>query len=306
MSVKRSGLGKNLSALLGSSHALPTLTEMTEDRNENNTTEINIKRLRLEVLSPGKYQPRRVMEKEALQELADSIKQQGLLQPILVRKLAEDRYEIIAGERRFRASQLAGLSEVPVILHQVDDETTMAMALVENLQREDLNPIDQARAMARLNHEFSLTHQEIAQILSKSRASVSNFLRLLSLSADVIQLVETGFLDMGHARSLLTLEESQQRQAAKQVIAKNLSVRNTEDLVARIKENNKDKDKDKDKAESKNNPPIRYPLTLQPKINNLEKRLKTKIKVKHEDSGKGSLVIHYDSFQALESILELL
>ncbi len=301
MSVKRSGLGKNLSALLGNSHAQPSTTVGSAEGYEANKTDINILRLSLNALNPGKYQPRRVMEQEPLQELADSIKQQGLLQPILVRKLVDDRYEIIAGERRFRASQLAGLNEVPVILHQVDDETTMAMALVENLQREDLNPIDQARAMSRLSHEFSLTHQEIAQILSKSRASVSNFLRLLSLSSEVIELVEKGQLDMGHARSLLTLDEGAQREAAKQVVAKNLSVRNTEDLVAKIKEKNSNDDKTKSKKTAPN-----YPITLQTKINDLEKRLDTKIKVKQEVSGKGSLVIQYDSTDTLENILSLL
>jgi ParB family chromosome partitioning protein len=309
MSVKRSGLGKNLSALLGNAHAVSTLSEKSEssgrdERSErpesSDTNHTDIKRLPLEALHPGKYQPRRVMEKEPLQELADSIRQQGLLQPILVRKLANNHYEIIAGERRFKAAKLAGLHEIPVIVHQVNDETTMAIALVENLQREDLNPIDQARAMARLNHEFSLTHQEIAQILSKSRAAVSNFLRLLSLSTEVITLVEKGDLDMGHARSLLTLEENQQLQAAKQIIAKNLSVRKTEDLVARMKENEQNKAKPKKKLSTD------YPLSVQAKISDLERRLETKIVVNHNDDGNGSLVIQYDSIQGLEDMLALI
>lgn len=293
MSVKRSGLGKNLSALLGS----PRVSEGSDTtmlERPNNRTKTQIDKIPLESLVPGKYQPRRVMDEENIQELANSIKQQGLLQPILVRKLADGRYEIIAGERRFRALQLAGLSEVPVVLHQVDDETAMAIALVENLQREDLNPIDQARAMARLVNEFSLTHQEIALLLSKSRAAVSNFLRLLSLSEEVITLVENGALDMGHARALLGLDRDQQLLVAHHIIAKNLSVRNTEDFVGSLKDN---------KRPIKNPALPLCPPKLQLKIDSLRERLQTKIHLKQDKDGKGSLIIHYDSLQSLESII---
>ena len=225
MTVKRGGLGRNLSALLSQpSGILLTDKPQTESL-----------RLSVECLQPGKYQPRGEMEQAPLTELAESIKKQGLLQPLLVRELSSGRYEIIAGERRWRASQIAGLTEVPVILKQVDDETAMAMALVENLQREDLNAMDQARAMHRLTNEFSLTHQQVADLLCKSRTAVSNFLRLLSLSTAVKKLLEHGDIDMGHARALLMLEEEQQNQAAQLIVAKNLSVRETEKLVERIK-----------------------------------------------------------------------
>lgn len=286
MSGKRGGLGRNLSALLGSSQPVIPVS----------APEIKIRKLALDLLQPGKYQPRTVIEDASIQELSDSIKQQGLLQPILVRKLdvENERYEIIAGERRWRACQLAGLKEVPVLLNQVDDETAMAMALVENLQREDLNPIDQARAMARLTQEFSLTHQEIADLLSKSRAAVSNFLRLLSLSADVMRLVEYGDLDMGHARALLALEESQQTQVAQLVVAKNLSVRETENLVARVKN---------DKLSPNRIEELPYPPAMQAQVQELAQRLQAKIKLKPGRSGKGSLVIHYDSLQTLEAVI---
>lgn len=284
MSGKRGGLGRNLSALLSTSHSVTQV----------GAPEIEIQKLALDVLQPGKYQPRTVIEDSSLQELSESIKQQGLLQPILVRKLENERYEIIAGERRWRACHLAGLTEIPVLLNQVDDETAMAIALVENLQREDLNPIDQARAMARLTQEFSLTHQEIANILSKSRAAVSNFLRLLSLSPDVMRLVEHGDLDMGHARALLALEDNKQTQVAKLVVAKNLSVRETENLVARVKN---------DKLSSNRIEETPYSPAMQAQVHELAQRLQAKIKLKPGRSGKGSLVIHYDSITTLEAVI---
>ena len=198
MTVKRSGLGRNLSALLSQSGS--TLLQQEKPQSEH-------LKLAVDCLQPGKYQPRGEMEEAPLNELAESIKKQGLLQPLIVRELTNGCYEIIAGERRWRASQIAGLTEVPVILKQVDDETAMAMALVENLQREDLNAMDQARAMHRLTTEFALTHQQVADLLCKSRTAVSNFLRLLSLAPSVKKLLEHGDLDMGHARALLMLDE---------------------------------------------------------------------------------------------------
>ncbi len=227
MTVKRSGLGRNLSALLSQTGA-NTLVN-------NAPPAAPAQKLAVHCLQPGKYQPRGEMTEMGLTELAESIKKQGILQPLLVRELSNGQYEIIAGERRWRASQLAGLAEVPVIIKQVDDETAMAMALVENLQREDLNAMDQARAMHRLTTEFALTHQQIADLLCKSRAAVSNYLRLMSLTTAVKKLLEHGDLDMGHARALLILDEEQQNQAAQIIIAKNLSVRETEKLVERIK-----------------------------------------------------------------------
>lgn len=283
MTVKRSGLGRNLSALLGQSSAsLLSDTAPTEHL-----------KLAINSLQPGKYQPRGEMEEAPLQELAESIKKQGILQPLLVRELGAGRYEIIAGERRWRASQLAGLSEVPVFLKQVDDETAMAMALVENLQREDLNAMDQARAMHRLTNEFNLTHQQVADLLSKSRTNVSNFLRLLSLSHAVKKMLEHGDIDMGHARTLLSLEEEQQNQVAQIIIAKNLSVRETEHLVGRIKNG----------GSTEKTKPLSIPLVYQDKLNHLAQQLQTKVLLKPGKAGTGSLVIHYANNELLDQII---
>lgn len=288
MTVKRSGLGRNLSALL-SQPANILLNEKPAAENF---------KLAVECLQPGKYQPRGEMEEAPLIELAESIKKQGLLQPLIVRELSDGRYEIIAGERRWRASQLAGLCEVPVILKQVDDETAMAMALVENLQREDLNAMDQARAMHRLTDEFSLTHQQVADLLCKSRTAVSNYLRLLALSTAVKKLLEHGDIDMGHARALLMLAEEQQNQVAQLIVAKNLSVRETEKLVERVKAGKPAEEMITAIA----TPDVHY----QEQVNNLARQLQTAIKLKPGKSGKGSLVIHYDSSHSLQKIMDQL
>ncbi|KTD49301.1 ParB/RepB/Spo0J family partition protein [Legionella quateirensis] len=285
MTVKRSSLGRNLSALLSQSGST-----LLNDKPQTD----NLK-LAVNCLQPGKYQPRGEMEQAPLQELAESIKKQGLLQPLLVRELSNGRYEIIAGERRWRASQIAGLTEVPVVLKQVDDETAMAMALVENLQREDLNAMDQARAMHRLTSEFALTHQQVADLLCKSRTAVSNFLRLLSLSSSVKKLLEHGDIDMGHARALLMLDEEQQSQVAQLIIAKNLSVRETEKLVERVK------------AGTVEQKPNEEPAPLyKEKLSSLAQHLQTQVKLKPGKAGKGSLVIHYENANTLQKIFEQL
>ncbi|WP_019215802.1 ParB/RepB/Spo0J family partition protein [Legionella tunisiensis] len=285
MTTKRSSLGRNLSALLGNS----TVSLL----NEKTTTE----RLSLAIdsLQPGKYQPRAEIEEAPLAELTASIKQQGLLQPLVVREIATGRYEIIAGERRWRACQLIGLTEVPVVLRQVDDETAMAMALVENLQREDLNAMDQARAMHRLTDEFDLTHQQVAELLGKSRTAVSNYLRLLSLNTEVKQFLEHGDLDMGHARALLMLSDEQQSQVAQLVVAKNLSVRETEKLVTRVKNG---------KPETSVKGEI-TPL-IQEQVEALTQQLKTKVKIKPGKAGKGTLIIHYDTLPNLQAVIKQL
>jgi len=287
MAVKRGGLGRNLSALLGSSSVIThaTLSAVTTEP----------QKLMLCDLQPGKYQPRRVMDETSLQELANSIRQQGLLQPLVVRALSPERYEIIAGERRWRACQLAGLQDAPVIVRQVDDETAMAIALVENLQREDLNAVDQARAMARLHEEFNLTHQQIADILSKSRTAVSNFLRLLSLAPDVMRLLENGDLDMGHAKALLGLEHEQQTQVARLVVAQNLSVRETEKLANRVKNGQLPIKKEEAKI---------IPPAMHRQMDVLSERLNARINLKQGKDGKGLLVIHYDSFTNLQELIE--
>ncbi|WP_412754229.1 ParB/RepB/Spo0J family partition protein [Legionella donaldsonii] len=285
MTTKRSGLGRNLSALLGNS-AVNLL-------NEKATTErLN---LAIDSLQPGKYQPRAEIEEAPLAELAASIKQQGLLQPLVVREIANGRYEIIAGERRWRACQLLGFTEVPVVLRQVDDETAMAIALVENLQREDLNAMDQARAMHRLTDEFDLTHQQVADLLGKSRTAVSNYLRLLGLNTEVKQFLEHGDLDMGHARALLMLSDEQQSQVAQLVVAKNLSVRETEKLVARVKN-------------GKPETGVKGEITplIQEQIETLIQQLKTPVKIKPGKAGKGTLVIHYDTLQNLQTVIKQL
>jgi ParB family chromosome partitioning protein len=286
MSIKRGGLGRNLSALLSTS--APSLI--------SNTATNEIVKLALDCLQPGKYQPRSAIDNSSLHELARSIKQQGLLQPLLARALTHGRYEIIAGERRWQACKLAGLVEVPVIIKQVDDETAIAMALVENLQREDLSPLDQARAMARLIEEFALTHQQIADLLSKSRTAVSNFLRLLSLSPEVMKLVDNGDLDVGHARTLLSLDEEKQVQVANIIIAKALSVRETEQLVNRLKEA---------KLPQPNSQESLPQFSLiYSHLEKLKEHLNAQINVKHSKAGKGSLVIHYNSLKELETVIE--
>lgn len=284
--VKRGSLGRNLSVLLGQ-----TSEVMQEERASNGLIE-----LPLASMQPGKYQPRGEIEEGPLAELAESIKKQGLLQPLVVREIAAERYEIIAGERRWRACRLAGLTDVPVVIRQVDDETAMAMALVENLQREDLNAMDQARAMQRLTTEFDLTHKQVAELLSKSRASVSNFLRLLQLNDDVKKMLEYGDLDMGHARCLLMLPENQQSQVAQLVVARNLSVRETEALVARVKSG----------TSIKPVPAQQEAVSLEfsQKVQALAKHLKTKVKLKPGKDGKGSLIIHYDDEACLAEVLK--
>ncbi|MDX1836125.1 ParB/RepB/Spo0J family partition protein [Legionella taurinensis] len=282
MAVKRGGLGRNLSVLLGQ-------TAAPETKNPDSPLTLSPA-----CLKPGKYQPRTDFSEDTLAELAESIRQQGLLQPLIVRPLNDQCYEIIAGERRWRASQLAGLTEVPVIVRTVDDETAMAIALIENLQREDLNALDQARAMHRLTHEFALTHQQVADLLAKSRTAVSNFLRLLTLSDEVKRLLEHGDLDMGHARALLILSDEQQNQAAQLIVAKNLSVRETEQLVKRIKEGKPQ--------------PSAVAIDVHPEVKNqlhhLSQQLKAKVKLKQGKSGKGSLVIHYNSDHELQAVLQ--
>lgn len=285
MVLKRSGLGRNLSALLSNTDSSLLMSS------QNNSVE----RLNLAInsLQPGKYQPRGEMDEGSLVELAQSIKKQGLLQPLVVREMSPGHYEIIAGERRWRACQLAGMTDVPVVLRQVDDETAMAIALVENLQREDLNAMDQARAMHRLTTEFALTHQQIADLLCKSRAAVSNFLRLLNLCSDVRRMLEHGDLDMGHARCLLMLDERQQYQVAQLVVAKNLSVRETEALVARVKNGVELSSKEK----------VAQTPLFDKALQTLAQQLRTKVSIKQGKTGKGTLVIHFDNEHTLEQMI---
>jgi ParB family chromosome partitioning protein len=284
MSTRKS-LGRNLSALLGPSAQLTV----------NSSYSTEHRQLALNTLQPGKYQPRSDMDEQSLQDLAHSIKEKGVLQPLLVRELCNGRFEIIAGERRFRASQIAGLHEVPVVLKQVDDETAMAMALIENLQREDLNTMDQARAMHRLTAEFKLTHQQVADLVSKSRASVSNLLRLLSLSDEVKKLLETKQLDMGHARALLGLNEEQQAQIAKLIVQKNLSVRETEQLVLRINSGS---------PVEKSTATLVLSTIVQERLRLLEQSLGLPIKLKQ--GARAALIIQYTEDNGLQQMMDRL
>ena len=283
MSVKRAGLGRSLSALLQATAEGGAVEESTQQ---------TLLRVPITALQPGPYQPRRVFDEKTLAKLAESIQQQGLLQPLVVRARGPGRYEIVAGERRWRACQLAGMQDIPVLVSAVDDKTAMAMALVENLQRESLSAIDSARAMQRLTQEFSLTHQEIAKLLSKSRAAVTNFLRLLQLHPDVQCMLEQGLLDMGHARCLLVLEELQQCEVARWVVDKQLSVRATELLVSRLN------------SKQLSTPGYTEPLSLfQQELQDLSQQLGAKVSIKAQKSGKGMLIIHCHDNNCLREVI---
>ena len=221
---KRKGLGRGLETLLGTSDATAAASDRTSLPHA----------LPLAVLQPGKYQPRTRMDEGALTELADSIRVQGLMQPVLVRPVGEGRYEIIAGERRVRAAKIAGLDEVPVLVRDVPDESAAAMSLIENIQREDLNPLEEAHGVQRLISEFHLTHEDAARAIGRSRSATSNLLRLVNLAKPVQALLMAGDLDMGHARALLSVDAANQITLANQIVAKRLSVRDAERLVARV------------------------------------------------------------------------
>lgn len=223
MATKKKGLGLGLEALLG-----PSTSTTAEDSAQGSPRMMRISQLR-----PGQYQPRRIMDEGALYELAESIRTQGVMQPLLVRPVGQSGYEIIAGERRFRASQLAGLDEVPVLIREVGDEQAAIMALVENMQREDLNPLEEAQGLQRLVQEFKFTHEQAAQAVGRSRSAATNLLRLLQLSPAVQGMLMAGDLDMGHARALLPLDGAQQVLVAQEVAARKLSVREAERLAAR-------------------------------------------------------------------------
>ncbi len=293
MSVKKRGLGRGLDALLGAAAAKPARPSGTGDAGAIPAVEESIlKELPVDLIQRGKYQPRRDIDPEALQELADSIKAQGVMQPIVVRPISDTRYEIIAGERRWRATQLAGLDKIPALVREVPDNAAIAMSLIENIQREDLNPIEEAAALMRLQQEFELTQQEVANAIGKSRSTVANLLRLMTLQEDVRRLVEHGDLEMGHARALLGLEGGQQSHAARSVVARGLSVRQTEALVRSLLER-----KDKPAPQPGLDPNIRH---LQ---DDLSRRLGTRVEIRHGSGGKGKLVLGYSSLDELDGIL---
>lgn len=286
MAVKKPGLGRGLDALLGAARSRGEAGESRPGADGE------LRNLPVDIIQRGKYQPRLDMHAESLQELADSIRAQGVVQPIVVRAIAEPgRYEIIAGERRWRAAQLAGLHEIPAVVRDVPDKAAIAMALIENIQREELNPMEEASALQRLIDEFELTHQQAAEAVGRSRTAVTNLLRLLTLNDEVRTLVEKGELEMGHARALLALEGGAQSQAARQVVAKGLSVRETEQLVRRLQHPAAHKPK------PSQDPDVRR---LQ---DDLSERLGAKVQLEHGAKGKGKLVIQYNSLDELDGIL---
>jgi len=285
MAVKKRGLGRGLDALLGGT-SVSVLQEQA-----SRVPRDELQQLPVELLQRGKYQPRRDMNPQALEELAQSIRRQGLMQPVVVRPLDDERYEIIAGERRWRASQLAGLERIPALVREVSDEAAVAMALIENIQREDLNPIEEATALQRLQQDFQLTQQQVADAVGKSRVSVANLLRLIALPEEVKTLLAHGDLEMGHARALLGLPVARQAEGARHVVARGLTVRQTEALVRQWLN---------DKAQE-------TPAKADPDIARLEQRLAERlgaqVQIRHGDKGKGQLVIRYSSLDELQGVL---
>jgi ParB family chromosome partitioning protein len=278
-------LGRGLDALLGNSD-LRQAVETPEKLPDN-----ELKHLPIDLVQRGKYQPRREMDQESLQDLANSIKAQGVMQPIVVRSVGEGRYEIIAGERRWRASQLAEKDTIPAIIRNVSDEAAIAMALIENIQRENLSSLEEAVALERLRVEFSLTQQEVGEAVGKSRATVANLLRLLTLNRDVKTMLERGDLETGHAKVLLALSGDKQSEVARTVVGRGLTVRQTEDLVRKSQR-----------------PPTKQEI-YKPSadIASLEQSLGEKVgapvSIQHTKSGKGKLVLKYNSLDELEGIL---
>jgi len=291
MATKKRGLGKGLSALLGD--ASPKASVATEDSVSNQSQDGTLTEVPVEFVQRGKYQPRIDIDPDSLEELSASIKAQGVMQPIVIRPIKANRYEIIAGERRWRAAQLAGLDKVPAIIREVADEAAIAMALIENIQRENLNPIEEARALSRLQEEFELTQQEVAEAVGKSRTAVTNLLRLMNLENEVKTLLERGDLDMGHARALLSLEAQQQIEMARKVVADSLTVRQTEALVKKVLSGELVKPEKTKRVD--------------PDISRLEetlaKRLGSPVKISHSDKGKGKLTISYSNLDELDGIL---
>jgi len=275
--VKTKGLGRGLDALLGGNLESVSATD-------------TLRVLRVEQLQPGKYQPRTHMDQDSLAQLADSIRAQGIMQPILVRQIAPELYEIIAGERRWRAAQMAGLQEVQVLVRELADETALAMSLIENIQRENLNPLEEANGIQRLLDEFGLTHQAAAEAIGRSRTAVTNLLRLRSLVSRVQEMLMTGQIDMGHARALLSLDGARQIAAAEQIAGKKLSVREAERLVQRITQPRK-------QAEP------RVSRDLQNLQESLSEQLGAQVAIRQGARGKGKLTIDYNSIDELDGIL---
>ena len=290
MTVKKRGLakGRGLDALFGSiQKEKQNLLEVTSPKDGA------LEHVDVSLLQRGEYQPRRHMGEDELNDLAESIKQHGIMQPIVIRQLnGSERYEIIAGERRWRAAKIAGLTHVPAIVRDIPDQVAIALALIENIQRQDLNPMEQALALQRFQEEFGLSHQEIADTVGKARATVSNLLRLLSLDESVKDLLSEQKIDMGHARALLSVEMSKQQQLAEIVVQKALSVRQTEQLVRDLLEPKNAKDAHKQSSSD-----------IESLTQRLSERLGAQVAIDHNAKGKGKITIKYHSLDELDGIL---
>jgi len=278
---KKPALGRNLSAMLSQT----TLRKVSQKGSPD-----ELRHLPLDVIRRGRYQPRAVFDTDRLEELASSIRAQGVVQPVVVRETNPGEYELIAGERRWRAAQMAGIETIPAVVRDVADEVTVALSLIENIQREDLNPLEEASALRRLIDELRMTHQQAADAIGRSRAAVSNLLRLLELLQEVKDMVDGRQIEMGHARALLSLDAALQLQAAREVVKRHLSVRETEALVKRLQR-----------------PPKKPAGRPDPDIQRLENRLAetlcAKVRIQHAASGKGKLVISYNNAEELDGIL---
>ena len=291
MTTKKRGLakGRGLDALLGSIQKEKLQLEVQSlDHGQLKQIDVNL-------LKRGEYQPRRFIQEQDLQELAASIEKHGVMQPIVIRPIDDEQhpYEIIAGERRWRAAQLAGLTEIPAIVRDLTDQVAIALALIENIQRQDLNPIDQAMALRRFHDEFGVSHQDIAETVVKARTTVSNLLRLLTLAEPVKELMQQGLLDMGHARAILTLKAKDQLKVAQHVIEKNLSVRQTEQLVRDFN------------APKQEKPKTAIAPDIQQLTQRLSERFSADVKIDYNKQGKGKLTISYHSLEELDGILNI-
>lgn len=291
MATKRQSLGKGLDALLGIAEDLGADQSLVAEN--THLGDGNLQHIPVELLQRGKYQPRRDFNADSLQELADSIASQGLIQPIVVRALDQGSFEIIAGERRWRAAQLAGVDKIPAVVREISDQATIAIALIENIQREDLNPVEESQALIRLQDEFNLTQQQVADAVGKSRSAVTNLMRLASLESLVQQQLERGDIELGHAKCLLALQGERQIQAARTVAGEGLTVRQTEALIRRLQSPVASK-----KAENTANQDI---LNLQQQ---LSEKLGAAVKIQHGANGSGKLTIGYNSVDELDGILD--
>ena len=294
MAQNKRGLGRGLNDM-GLDELLSNVNQPISPTAQMPIKEGELKEIDIDLIQAGQFQPRKNFDETSLNELADSIRSQGIIQPIVLRKLISGRFEIIAGERRWRATQIAGLKKIPALIKDISDEGALALGLIENIQREDLNAIEEAQALQRLIQEFAMSHEKIAEAIGKSRTTITNLLRLLTLEREVKAMIQRGEIEMGHARALLSLEGVEQIQAAKEVVSKNLSVRETERLVNTIKKGAHSSTKLKQKTKD---PSI---LSLQTELSD---KLGTTVSIEHDSTGKGKLIIQYHSLDALDGILE--